>query len=386
MTKDDLMANWDGIVTDPRLSLDRVEEHLLSLSGDAYLLDRYHAVASSGSSGRRGVFVYDWEAWLAFALCLRRYVIPWAQSQPGEVPEVAAALVAERASHLSSASMQTFSDPLRPIHLFSVSLPLHEIVAGLNQLQPTVIVGYPSLLHRLAGAAREGSLRIALRRIHSVGEQLEPEVRSALEATFEAAVFNEYTSSEGAIATACGHADGGHVADDLIYLEPYDEQGRPCGVGTPSASVYLTNLFNLALPLIRFEIRDRITILEGPCPCGSAQQRIGDVAGRLDDVFVYPDGVRIQSIVFELLLEHRSVLDYQVRQSRRGVEVRIQPAGELRQDQLPGDELRQEVEAALARAGLRDPEVVVIPVDHLERGATGKRQRFYPLDPAKISS
>jgi phenylacetate-CoA ligase len=54
MTKDDLMANWDAVVTDRRLTLALVERHLAGLTGDAYLLDEVHACASGGSSGRRG--------------------------------------------------------------------------------------------------------------------------------------------------------------------------------------------------------------------------------------------------------------------------------------------------------------------------------------------
>jgi phenylacetate-CoA ligase len=54
MTKDDLMANWDGVVTDRRLRLDLVEGHLAGLESDAYLFDELHVVASGGSSGRRG--------------------------------------------------------------------------------------------------------------------------------------------------------------------------------------------------------------------------------------------------------------------------------------------------------------------------------------------
>ncbi len=51
MTKDDLMANFDEIVTDNRLRLEVVEEHLEGLTAaDAYLFGRYHAVASSGST------------------------------------------------------------------------------------------------------------------------------------------------------------------------------------------------------------------------------------------------------------------------------------------------------------------------------------------------
>jgi len=60
MTKDDLMANWDRVVTDRRLTLDLVEGHLAALESDAYLFDQVHAVASGGSTGRRGIFVYGW--------------------------------------------------------------------------------------------------------------------------------------------------------------------------------------------------------------------------------------------------------------------------------------------------------------------------------------
>ncbi len=63
MTKTDLMDNFDQIVTDERLSLDLVNAHLQTVSTPSYLLDRYTAITSGGSSGRRGVFVYDWEAW-----------------------------------------------------------------------------------------------------------------------------------------------------------------------------------------------------------------------------------------------------------------------------------------------------------------------------------
>src|SRR5688572_4270766 len=75
MTKRDLMANFDRIVTEPRLTLDRVEGHLFGLTTDSYLLDRFHAVASGGSSGQRGVFVWDWESWADCYLSCLRYTI-----------------------------------------------------------------------------------------------------------------------------------------------------------------------------------------------------------------------------------------------------------------------------------------------------------------------
>ena len=88
MTKDDLMANWDAVVTDRRLTLDLVEGHLAGLEADAYLFGEFHAVASGGSSGRRGIFVFGWRAWAtAYAGFMRpalldRAVTPGAGCRP----------------------------------------------------------------------------------------------------------------------------------------------------------------------------------------------------------------------------------------------------------------------------------------------------------------
>jgi phenylacetate-CoA ligase len=66
MTRADLMAHWDDIVTDRRLTLDRANRHLARVAahGPAYLLDDYHVIASGGSTGKRGVFAWDFEGWL----------------------------------------------------------------------------------------------------------------------------------------------------------------------------------------------------------------------------------------------------------------------------------------------------------------------------------
>ena len=75
MTKSDLMAHFDEIVADPRVTLDFVNAHLAGLTSDAYFLDEFHALASGGSSGMRGVFVWGWDAWaVCWLMNLRRQV------------------------------------------------------------------------------------------------------------------------------------------------------------------------------------------------------------------------------------------------------------------------------------------------------------------------
>ena len=76
MTKDDLMGNFDAIVTDPEVRLADVNSHIARLDGDAYFRDELHAVASGGSSGLRGVFVWGWDAWATVQLtALRRSLL-----------------------------------------------------------------------------------------------------------------------------------------------------------------------------------------------------------------------------------------------------------------------------------------------------------------------
>jgi phenylacetate-coenzyme A ligase PaaK-like adenylate-forming protein len=75
MSKRDLMANFDAIACDPRITLAGANEHVEGLVEGAYLFDRYQVIASGGSSGLRGVFVYDWDAWVQIAGIATRWAV-----------------------------------------------------------------------------------------------------------------------------------------------------------------------------------------------------------------------------------------------------------------------------------------------------------------------
>ena len=73
MTKAEMMAAYDDVVTDRVVTRARVEEHLSRTGWDAEVLDgRYVVMASGGSSGLRGVFTYTSDATAEFLLgCVR---------------------------------------------------------------------------------------------------------------------------------------------------------------------------------------------------------------------------------------------------------------------------------------------------------------------------
>lgn len=380
MTKADLMEHFDEIVTDDRLTLDLVEAHLESLTaGPAYLLERYHAVASGGSTGRRGVFVYDWDGWATWYAGVIRRQVAEAQvtgAQGGSPPErfVVASVAAAHPSHMSNAVAHTFSDASFDVALLPVTLPTAEIVARLNDARPAMLGGYPSALHPLAFAALAGDLRIRPERVVSFAEPLLPETRAALEEAWGRPVENVWGCSEGAFAASCGQGDGMHLCEDLALVEPVDDAYAPVPAGTPSACVLVTNLYNRVLPLIRYEVTDEVTVLAEPCPCGSPHRRIADVQGRLDDRFTY-DGRAVHPHVFRsALARRRHVVEYRVAQTALGADIQVRAAGPVDFDDLAG-----EITAALARLGLPDPQVTVAVVPALERTATGKLRRFVPL-------
>lgn len=385
MSKADLMGNWDAIVTDPEVRLADVYAHIAGLDGDAYFRDELHAVASGGSSGVRGVFAWGWDAWAAVQLTAIRSTLldrigdPELASQQPVVMVVAA----ENATHFTSALAETFATGAVQTHRFRVGLPLEEIVDGLNAVGGDSLATYPSMLSRLVLEARSGRLRIRPRRILTMAEPLLPAARTAAEETWQAPVANMWGTSEGGVtAIGCFRGPGMHLTDDLVIVEAVDADGDPVPPGVRSQKVYLTNLFNPLLPLIRYEISDEVTLLDEPCACGSAHRRIADIEGRSDDDFSYPNGVTVPAHVFRSLLAREpAIYEYQVRQTPAGAELLVCVEGAV-----DAEGLARRAEQALGRLGAAGPLITTRIVEQIPRLATGKLKRFVPLagprDPA----
>ena len=368
MTKADLMDHFDAIVTDPRITLAACEARLEDAGG---LSGEYAVIASGGASGRRGVFVYDLDGWATcYASVVRFQERDWAADPSlAGVPRVSAAVAAAHPTHVSAALSRSFSSPRSPRRLFPVSRPLSEIVAGLNDLQPTILLAYSSFLPRLCAEARAGRLRIAPRRVVAVSEPLLPEARSAAEAAWGVPVGCGYGMSEGLFAAACPH--GLHLPDDLCVVEPVDAAGRPVAPGKTSQRILVTRLFNHVQPLIRYDVSDELTVLPGSCRCGSAMRLIADPQGRLDDTFVYGD-VAVHPHLFRSALGRRpEIVEYQVHQTAAGADVAV-----VALDAPPLDRLAAELRDGLAALGLAAPEVTVRRVDALARLPSGKLTRF----------
>lgn len=376
MTKADLAANFDEIVTDERVHLADVRAHLAAGSGD-YLLESYIAVATGGSTGERAVVLHDWDGFAAVWVSFFRDLLRARRVQPELAGRqiTVAFVTAVHPTHVSTALALTFDDPgLRKVPA-PITLPMAAIVERLNEAQPDVLMGYASSLQMLVSEAQAGRLRIAPHRIVSTGDPLLPEIRAALARTWSVPVVNTWGASEcGGLSMPCD-AGNLHLIDDVAIVEPVDELGRSITGGQRSAKVYVTSLINRVMPLIRYEITDELALLPGVCGCGWSARLIGDVQGRFDDVFRYGD-LTVHPHVFRSTLGKRDAIGlYEVRQTLAGADVAVCTCGPL-----DLDELSAELRTALSVLGLADPHVNVTVVDRIDRlPHTGKLKRFVPL-------
>jgi phenylacetate-coenzyme A ligase PaaK-like adenylate-forming protein len=382
MTKAEMMGAFDDVVTDRRLDRALVEAHLAGLGVEAdHLLDEHMVMASGGSSGLRGVFVYGFDAFVDFVLSLTRVPLTRLRSLvPEGSPPVPAALVAAAGSMHGTGALAAVAGRGGPLHMHLVpgALPLAEQVARLQDIQPLVLVGYPGLLARLAEEQLAGRLAITPLTVSCTSEPLTPPAAAAIERAFGVAPSNTFASTEG----LCGMAEPGEAAvtfaSDGCIAELVDDDGRPVPPGTPSAKVLVTNLLNPVQPLIRYELTDQLCRVVEP-PVGHGHLR-ATVVGRQDPPFRYREAEVHPIALRSVLVGDASVLEHQVRQTHRGIDVDVVVTDGFDADRL-AERLAERLATALERAGLAEPEVRVHRVDAVDRrGPAGKARRFIPLD------
>ena len=163
-----------------------------------------------------------------------------------------------------------------------------------------------------------------------------------------------------------------HIADDLVILEPADADGNVVPYGQPADRLLLTNLYNLAQPLIRYDLVDAVTISNEPCPCGCAHRRITSVNGRINGAFEYENGAVVPRAAFEqTVVGTPGVANFFVGKTQRGVDVSVVTDGSSDLQHL-----RMELINVLRKHGGPESDVGVQEVGSIERLSRGKSKQF----------
>ena len=318
VVKRELMAHFDDWVTDPDLTLAGLNRDFLSdlsLVGRPYL-GRYHVFTTSGTTGEPAVLVHDRESWqvlhIVARLRARRALRAWHLMPDFARRGVRSAVLFATGGHYGGVvlaeSVRRRSPFLaRRVRVLSVLRPLEELVAELNEYQPTLLSAYPSALALLAEEQNAGRLRISPLQAITAGEAMTDDYRREIDRAFEGLrVVQGYAASEvPGLAIMCDEGSF-HVNTDWYLFEPVDERYQPVPAGTTSHTVLVTNLANLVQPLIRYDLGDRVEVATAPCPCGSVLPAV-KVEGRTNDVLTFesPEGraVRILPLALATVVE-----------------------------------------------------------------------------------
>ena len=208
-----------------------------------------------------------------------------------------------------------------------VTMPVPRMVEALNAFGPDCLHVYPSMAVLLADEKRAGRLRRGAGGRHHLERAVHARDGRAIEDAFGVRPLDLYASTEGLWGAACGEGRGHHLFEDLAIVENVDEDGRPVPDGERGARVLVTNLVNLAQPLIRFEVTDVVTIDPEPCPCGRTLRRMRSVEGRADAVLRLPgaagERIPVHPLQFGVITADRGVREFQVVQRGDGVRVRV---------------------------------------------------------------
>ena len=347
LERPEMMERFDDVVTDPRLRRDELLEWLETRRRDELFDDRYRVITTSGSSGRKGLFVYDRAGWAGVGGQYLRGSA-WMGLTPAIPRRRLAMLGGGSLTHMSTQGAAQMRVGVHNVLGLAATLPVEEQVAALNRFRPQFLNAYPSVAMRLAEEQEAGRLRLSLTAMSTTSELRTPAMTERLRAAFGVAPFDLYATTEGLFGIDCERHEGIHLFDDASVIENVDEDDRPVPPGTPGARLLITNLHNLVQPIVRLAVADVVRLHPEPCPCGRALVRAAAVEGRRDDALSLParggGTVTVLPTQFSVITRDRGVREFQVRQEGAGLRVLVVPCAGA------GPDLEQRIGAAVGRA------------------------------------
>ncbi|WP_416972976.1 phenylacetate--CoA ligase family protein [Streptomyces sp. 4F14] len=313
--KQELTDHFDDWATDRAITADKVRAFTddPDRAGRRFL-GRYLVATTSGTSGRRGMFVLDDRCLHVGSAVLSAALTSWLS--PRDLARAAlrrarfAQLVATEGHYVGYASYSRTrrEGGLRGklVRAFSVHEPTPRLAAELDAYRPAFVIGYAGTIMLLTAEQEAGRLHLDPVLVQPAGETLTTADTDRVARAFRAPVHMAYSATECIyLSYACAHG-WYHVNADWAVLEPVDADHQPTPPGEFSHTVLITNLANRVQPIIRYDLGDSVMARPDPCPCGSPLPAIR-VQGRSGDILTFPTGrgddVRLAPLAFSTLFD-----------------------------------------------------------------------------------
>lgn len=319
LTKGLLMEHWNDIVTDRTITLKEVEQFLPTLKEKERFKDKYNVVSTSGSTGLKGIFIYNAQEWMQILASYAR-ANDWAGLKVGLTKRLKIAVVSSRTPwHQSSLVGATIKSPIVPTLRIDSVEPMEQIVEKLNHYHPQSLIAYANMGRLLAIQQLGGTLHIHPQAIFCASEVLTQDSRSIIEKAWNTKPFNVYAATETAgIASERTDHRGMYVYEDFVIAEPVDEKYRPVPLGEFAPKILVTVLFSRTLPLIRYEMSDSVCFAREQFADNFPFARMEEIQGRMEEIITLTTDSGKQTLLqpnfFHKLMENLPVANWQIEQ------------------------------------------------------------------------
>ncbi len=153
--------------------------------------------------------------------------------------------------------------------------------------------GYASTMATLArGILQQGLTPPPLRAVISNAEPVYTQQRELIARAFNCRVYDTYGMTEMVCGASECESGSMHLWPEAGFWEVLaDDSDTPVSPGQTGRLV-CTGLLNSDMPLVRYEVGDRITLAHpaASCPCGRRLPILKSVEGRNDDTIITPSG------------------------------------------------------------------------------------------------
>lgn len=316
--------------------LTRVEiiEHVDELTSRAYDVRSLIRGSSSGSTGRVVVsyhtadsvgaaFAAERVGWkMAGYPFLARRCVVWGNP----------VAVNEQWTRLGSRLKQrAYGERRIPAYGLADPARVDEALRLLGDFRPSYLWGYPNAIYYLALKAREaGCGDLSCVAVLTTAETVYDYQREVIASVF-GPVFDGYGSGEvPGVAYQC-RAGAYHIVEPRVVVDYGD------GDRDEPRELFLTDLDNFGMPLIRYAVGDLGVSGTGPCDCGRSWMTMRQISGRTADLIALPDGgaLLIPSFFGSALLRRLpGVRQYQVaRVAPTAIALRLVTTRPLRDDE-----------------------------------------------------
>lgn len=194
---------------------------------------------------------------------------------------------------------------------------LNDYVKQIIRFKPKYIRGYPSSIAALAEYVLDhGVDAINLSGVMTTAETLLKHQREKISSAFQCDVFDQFGCFDGgANACECDQHCGYHISLERSVHEFLDDNGHPIVAGE-NGHIILTDLWNYAMPFIRYDAGDIGVPTSEKCACGRGLPLLERIMGRTIERIAMPGGTYLPGLLLTDVFEHgelaASILDYQI--------------------------------------------------------------------------